>query len=510
MAINIQDNFKLNIKLPIDDRIVASGSSGRAAIDSFRRYDGLSVFDTSDRKTYYWNDDIGNWTTSDVSGSGLGNSIVKWSGTSGLTSSGLFFSTGLNLNSGKLGINTNNPLALIHLVSDGAGPTQFVVHGYASGVIFGQNFFNNGSDQYMNFGAGSAAIRMSTTPDIDFLVRPFNRVAPLDTTSNTDVVLRIEGGAGGRIFSKKDIVMNYPPGVSQNQGSLLLRAGSGWSTKTVPDITWWYNDQCGFFHPSVDTIGITLGGVQFGRFTNSGLLLANDLNITTPNYKIHIDSGNAQQSFIQFTQGGTTGVGSGFGAIIGITSEGNAGIFSRFNSSQERGIVLGFSGTQVWHKFNRNSYTLYSLVNGTSTPNANNVTRVVRGSKFYSSIYTTSPVIIESLTLPNNCQVSIEATFVSSILSSPKQFRTTKILSQFTVNASGAVTTQNTGSNQSFSGSSEAQLMANLSSTSATGIDKGYFTTAANTVNMVSKFNSLISGSSLVSYTAVINTSTGH
>ena len=510
MAINIQDNFQLNIKLPIDDRIVASGSSGRSAIASFRRYDGLSVYDTFDRKTYHWNDDIGNWTTADVAGSGLNNSLSRWSGTTGLTSSGLFFSTGVSLNSGKLGINTNNPLALIHLVSDGAGPTQFVVHGYASGVIFGQNFFNNGSDQYMTFGAGSAAIRMSTTPDIDFLVRPFSRVDALDTTSNTDVILRIEGVAGGRIFSKKDIVMNYPPGTNQSQGSLLLRAGSGWSSKTVPDITWWYNDQCGFFHPSVDTIGITLGGVQFGKFTNSGLLLATDANISTPNYKIHIDSGNSQQSFIQFTQGSTTGVGSGFGVLMGINSDGNAAIFSRYNSSQERGLVIGFSGTTVWHKFNRNSYTQYPLSLGTNNPNSNAISRVTTGSKFSGLIYSTSAVVIESLTLPNNCQVSVEATFVSSIFTSPKQFRTTKILSHFTVNASGVVTTQNTGSNQSYSGSSEAQLIANLSSSSATAIDKAYFTTSANTINMVSKFNSLFSGSSVVSYTAIINTTTGH
>ena len=38
MPINIQDNFRVNVGLPIDSRIVASGSSGRSAIPTHTRY----------------------------------------------------------------------------------------------------------------------------------------------------------------------------------------------------------------------------------------------------------------------------------------------------------------------------------------------------------------------------------------------------------------------------------------------------------------------------------------
>jgi len=54
MAINIQEQFQVNISLPIDSRVVTSGTASRNAIAY--KYDGLVVFDTADRKTYAWND----------------------------------------------------------------------------------------------------------------------------------------------------------------------------------------------------------------------------------------------------------------------------------------------------------------------------------------------------------------------------------------------------------------------------------------------------------------------
>ena len=510
MAINIQDNFRLNISLPVDTRIVASGSTARNNIQF--KYDGLTVFDTFDRKTYIYNSATNNWNTLDAGGSGTSNSLTKWISTTGLTSSGVFFQTGSGLESGKVGINTNNPLALLHIVGDGGGATQFVVHGYSTGVLFGQNFYNNGSNQYTNIAIGSAAIRMDTTSDIDFLVRPFGRSQALDITGSTDVVMKIEGN-GGQVLFKKNILMYSPAGTSISQGSLFLRSQQGFSTKESPDLTWWYNDKCGFYHPAQDVIGIAIGGnTQFGRFTPSGFLIATDQNITTPNYKIHIDSGNSQQSYIQFTQGSTTGVGSGFGVLVGITTDGNAAIFSRFNNSTEKGIIFGFSGTSTHHKFNRNSFTIYSSPLGTSTPNTNTGTRVIRGTRNNGAMYGIGITAIETLTFPNNSQVALEATFVTSIdTGSGKQFRTTKLIGHYTVNNGGSVTSQNTGSNSTFSGASVAHLVANLSSTNGSGITTPYFQVlSGGQISLVVQFSALGSGSSVVSYTAVINTTRGH
>ena len=52
MSIEIKDGFKVNRSVPIDDRIVASGSNARTAISY--KYEGLRVFDTYDGIPYVW------------------------------------------------------------------------------------------------------------------------------------------------------------------------------------------------------------------------------------------------------------------------------------------------------------------------------------------------------------------------------------------------------------------------------------------------------------------------
>ena len=52
MAIEIIDGFKVSSAVPVDNRIVASGSTARDAITY--KYEGLRVFDTSDSIPYVW------------------------------------------------------------------------------------------------------------------------------------------------------------------------------------------------------------------------------------------------------------------------------------------------------------------------------------------------------------------------------------------------------------------------------------------------------------------------
>ena len=54
MAIEIIDGFKLSRSVPIDDRIVSSGSSDRDLISN--KYNGLRVFDIKDSTPYVWLD----------------------------------------------------------------------------------------------------------------------------------------------------------------------------------------------------------------------------------------------------------------------------------------------------------------------------------------------------------------------------------------------------------------------------------------------------------------------
>ena len=99
---NIQDQFKVNVSLPIDSRIVASGSSARDAI--VYKYEGLRVFDTSDKVTYTWDISSATWSTPDFFGKGESGYITKWSSVIGVTVSPIFITAGSSYKKGNVGI----------------------------------------------------------------------------------------------------------------------------------------------------------------------------------------------------------------------------------------------------------------------------------------------------------------------------------------------------------------------------------------------------------------------
>jgi len=518
MAINIQDNFKVNIALPIDSRIVAANDTARLAI--VFKYDGLRVFQTDNRKTFVWNATTSSWSESDISGSGLSTTLSKWtsSGT-GLTSSGVYFVSGSGLNVGKVGINVSDPKAVLHLKGDG-GADDLVAHSASDGILLAQNYWYNGvTDQYFDFTRGSSGVKFSSAGHILFFTRS-NNTSPMTPSVEASAAIKIDGGIP-YIFTNRTIVMYNPPGTSQAQGSLLLRAYQGYSSKTNPDISWWYNDQTGFFHPAVDVIGVSLGGEQFARFTKTGLLLSTDVSVASgvPGHKIQADSGNGVASFIQFTQGTTTGVTSARGVIFGITTVGSAGIFSRFNGTQ-RPIVFGFENNAVYHRLNKNRFTMYSSSSGVGQSDANADligTRVERGTaqKVWDN---TSIQEIASIYIPNNSHVSLEVTFLLSCnqtaTPSIKTFRSIKYFLQYTTNSSGVFQAHNNYGGSSGSSANNFEVASLVSSVSVgfvTSLSSLFNFATANTIKLTSQLQAgYQSGISLVSWTAAISPGRGH
>lgn len=72
MAIEIIDGFKLSTAVPVDSRIVASGSIARNTIPY--KYEGLRVFDTSDSIAYVWMNN--NWINENKSSLSIPSSIT--------------------------------------------------------------------------------------------------------------------------------------------------------------------------------------------------------------------------------------------------------------------------------------------------------------------------------------------------------------------------------------------------------------------------------------------------
>lgn len=438
MAIKIQDNFQLNVSLPIDNRIVASGSTARNNITF--KYDGLRVFDTFDRKSYVWNSSSSSWSESDTAGTGVVTSLSKWSTVNGLTSSGVYFVSGSGLNLGKVGINTNDPKGALDIRGDG-GQGKFVFHSYANGVVLGQNFYNSGTDQYFAFGEGSSAIRMNTSGQIDFLARLLN-TAPLNSTGdngNTNLMMRIDNTAGSPIGSEPrtifytDLLLSTQRVIpSGNNSALYLRAYNGFSTAAEPDITWWYNSDTGIFHPGFHQIGFSIQGNQMMRLTSSGLVVG---SLTSTSNRILINNSGSVGTYLQATNGSMGSSGSR-GAIFGVNTVGSAAISSREGSGDStRPISFGFTGGFIHHKFEPASFQIYNRV-GSAATEAQSITGDVSRLITGFGSWTTGPfsgnidAFIGAIRVPNTVSLlNLEVTYTVRMLvsGSSTQFKTQKI-----------------------------------------------------------------------------------
>ena len=71
---------------------------------------------------------------------------------------------------------------------------------------------------------------------------------------------------------------NLAVGPINNNSKAYIRANNGYSTATTPDYTWWYNDQCGIYHPAGNTIGFSASGEKV-KISTYGLYSADDIYI---------------------------------------------------------------------------------------------------------------------------------------------------------------------------------------------------------------------------------------
>jgi len=421
MPINIQDNFKINIALPIDSRIVASGSVARNNIPF--KYDGLRVFDTSDRKSYVYNSSTGLFTSADTAGSGTSNTLARWATSESLTASNVYFLPA----GGFLGINTSNPKGALE-VRGNSGAAKFVFHSYNDGVVLGQNFYNEGGDQYFDFAQGSSAIRMNTSGRIDFLCRLPNTI-PLNSTgndSNLNLMMIIEPSSS-RTFMYTDLILSSTK-ILPGSSALYLRKSSTFSGPTTPDVTWWNNDQTGIYHPANNILGFSINGQQMARLTSVGLIIGG--TITTTSHKIQIYEPSASNTFLQVTNSATT-TGSTRGSFFGTDTSGNLSIWARGNNAggvnATRVITLGVGSSQITHKFDDSSYSIYGgpILGGAVSPLdaiSTNRSRCIRGYASGTSVNNAlTTAFIGSLYFPSTTSFfSLEVIFTTRINSNYK------------------------------------------------------------------------------------------
>ena len=156
MAINVIDNFSINVTKPIDSRLVVADAAARNAI--IYKYDGMPVFQLNNRFTYTWNSTTVGWEilNEDVMDGyfPVGNNLK-------LVSSTMYSALG----SGKVGINvaSEDPKGVLQLNSTEGYPCHpltFHLGDSSSGSVIGYNWYYDGSEQkFEDSGFGCSAIR---------------------------------------------------------------------------------------------------------------------------------------------------------------------------------------------------------------------------------------------------------------------------------------------------------------------------------------------------------------
>jgi hypothetical protein len=469
MAINIQEQFNVNIGLPIDSRIVASGSTARNAITY--KYDGLVVYDTSDRKTYAWNSNNSSWSLTDISGAGTTNAIPKWSSSSGLTSSGIYMiaSSGAN---GKVGINTASPNEVFQINSISGGSQPFVIHKGSFNNIIGSNWYNTGSDAYYTGTDGSGIIKFKPNGEIVIHNRASSNFTPLNSGDTFNSFTTLTMGPDRIGLHRNTYFSNNGLTITS---AAYIRALNNFSTKTTPDYTWWNDDMTGIYHPSDNKIAFSVEGEQKAILTLNGLAITATDNVTSPASRLHLDSGNSSASYIQFTSGTLTGTSATNGVLIGINSAGYAVLQSRYLDSP---FLFVFTSGNSHHAIRKNKLVTYSWSNGenfatVSASNGGSGSRTERISieRVDTNVSGSTTQNIYDLSVPSNTYVSIEATFTSTMdpSSGSTQYRTCKILSSFKCDSGGNITAFPSGTT----------TIANISSQSAANIAVGYAASSA-------------------------------
>lgn len=490
MAINISEQFIVNVALPIDSRIVASNSTDRDAI--IYKYDGLRVFLQDDRKTYVWNESSSTWTLADITGSGDTNYIARWSSAIGLTSSPIYAANGTSNVSGKVGINTASPASELQINGDGGSSQPFVIQ-KDNGTIIAHNWYNDGSDQFFNNSSGSGAIKFRDIGEVWILTRSGSTAAINSANgnfTNASAVFRPDS-----ISLTKDTTFNTD---SSPVSSARIRATQSYSSATAPDYTWFGNDQTGFYHPANNVVGITVGGSQRAIINTTGFLLSQNTSISGPAARVHIDNGNGAASFLKFTAGTTTGVGSNDGFDIGINASGNPII----KNNEGNNLLISFkSNSNISHYINSNEFVMFADSDGVDLSSISTSSRVITGTN-KALKFGNGSIDVEQLSVPNDCYFSIEATFTNVISS---YYRTTKIMYSYSVNGSGVISPVNIGTTPATNTIFDRHNSSATTYIGAPTID----VSTSNTVKLQQSFGNTFpgnnSGWSLVSFTVAIN-----
>jgi hypothetical protein len=231
MAIQIIDGFQVNTALPIDNRIVASGSSARNAIPY--KYHGLRVYDISDNIPYVWNGS--SWLSenaSGIAGAGTAEYIPLYTSSNVISNSLLYQYNGIiktadNGNGSDL-VQIDPEYGSVYAQGGLYGPGSAITNINASNISTGAlalNRLTNGSTGWiLTGGVTSPAYVSPAQVSVGTASVSSNATITQTTTNATHYLTFVSSGAWTSTAGNSTIRANVS-GISYNPFTNILSTG---------------------------------------------------------------------------------------------------------------------------------------------------------------------------------------------------------------------------------------------------------------------------------------------
>ena len=303
MAIEIIDGFKVSSAVPVDNRIVASGSNARSAIAY--KYEGLRVFDTYDSTPYVWlsntwKKESQNSLSATVTLGFESNSIYRvgqilkvYDSAKTLTNSNIFEKLTLNAQGGV----TNRTIAINHIDAGGSNTPNTVsntVQLDVNGSIKAISFEGNGanitdiSPLYFNTGTNKIQINQIEPGDNGYFLgneagalkwldlsagfSPTSLTATVETNSPIVEYLIFINNSGNvhKRFANNNLI-----GVIPSTGQIVVKnsiaVGGG---VTSPPYSFIGDLGTGIYNSAAGSVGISSNGSKRVEIDTNGIKIA--------------------------------------------------------------------------------------------------------------------------------------------------------------------------------------------------------------------------------------------
>jgi hypothetical protein len=346
MSIQIIDGFQVNTALPIDNRIVASGSAARNAIPF--KYEGLRVFDTSDRIPYvYLNNNWVSENASGILGSGSASRIPLYT-LSNVVNNSWFYQSGFNISTVDAGLGTDRIsmnartglLTAVSLSGNGSlvtnisglninngsievnGSNSKLVNGSTGQVLLSGSSFTSWTNQsQLSVGTASNSTNSTNT-----------RITRDSGNTVTQYLTFVSSGAWAGVGSGNEGIRSNSFDLTYVPSTRTLTVGTVSSTRLISSST------------IVSGSTITGGGdinAAFGLSTASGIITLGGL-WSQGNAMINTGSGSQSSAALDITRYGNNAINFRNGAslntrlqitttgTINITSLGSGTVYSAF------------------------------------------------------------------------------------------------------------------------------------------------------------------------------------